>query len=488
MTTIRQTRSPKRRWRLMTLLLALSLVGGACSANDEDSSTAGGAEMVADVEAAPESRIEAGGVTAEDAFAADATDRASGPAEESASVGEGSTLGSGGTGVGSLTPVDIGRDIIFTASIEVEVADVAAASAEAVAVIQGLGGFVFGQTSVDDGIPRSTLTFKVRPEDFQTAIAELGEVGVLRSQNITTDDVTERVVDLESRIITAQASVDRLRGFLEGATSLADIAQLEGELLQRETDLELLRGQLRTVEAQVDLATITVSLTQQVPGPELELATTFYVGHDGGAACQGSDDLSVDEGDAVTVCYVVTNSGDTHLADVEVVDATFGLDAGDITRIGDDGIVAPGDQIRFVAEVEAIETRSSASRATGRAVDEAGNDLRQGLVTAAGEARLTVEPDTSLPGFLDGFGAGWAVVLGVVSAVVLAAGFSLPLIWLPVALWWVWRTVLRPRRQARRAARPAEAIPMAAPPAPPTPPAPVPDATAGAAGSEPPSP
>ena len=68
------------------------------------------------------------------------------------------------------------------------------------------------------------LTFKIAPEAFQTALARLGDIGDVRTQNVTADDVTERVVDLQSRITTAEASVDRLRGFLENAESVRTIA------------------------------------------------------------------------------------------------------------------------------------------------------------------------------------------------------------------------------------------------------------------------
>ena len=50
---------------------------------------------------------------------------------------------------------------------------------------------------------------------------------------VTADDVTERVVDLQSRINTAEASVERLRTFLENATNVQTIADLENQLLQR---------------------------------------------------------------------------------------------------------------------------------------------------------------------------------------------------------------------------------------------------------------
>ena len=100
------------------------------------------------------------------------------------------------------------------------------------------------------------------PGDFSTALERLAGVGKLVDQSISADDVTERVVDLESRISTAETSVARLRRLLEEAVDLEDVAQIEGELLDRETTLEVLRGQLRTLRDQVDLATITLTITQ----------------------------------------------------------------------------------------------------------------------------------------------------------------------------------------------------------------------------------
>jgi len=137
-----------------------------------------------------------------------------------------------------LPVVDTGRDIIFVATVGVEVEDVVVAGQEASTAIAGLGGVLFGQVTTSEGVPRSTLTFKVPPAQFQTALSRLGDIGFLRDQVITADDVTERVVDLESQIITSQLSVDRLRGFLENATTLTEIADLEQQLLVRETSLE----------------------------------------------------------------------------------------------------------------------------------------------------------------------------------------------------------------------------------------------------------
>ena len=135
-----------------------------------------------------------------------------------------------------------GRDIISTAEMHVQVDDVAAASSAAVAAATPLGAVLYGQNSDMDETPEATLTFKVPPEafpDLQTRLADLGKV---LTHTVYSDDVTEQVVDLEARIISAQASVDRIRALMAETSNVMELSTLEAELLRRETDLESLRA------------------------------------------------------------------------------------------------------------------------------------------------------------------------------------------------------------------------------------------------------
>src|SRR5512137_1427514 len=138
--------------------------------------------------------------------------------------GSGETPADGDTNsqgvVAVLQPGDFGRDIVYTASLEIEVADVIAAGRQALTEMSGLGGVLFGQETSSGPEPRSVLTIKVLPANFAAALERLAGLGTLVSQNVYADDVTERVVDLQSRITTAAASVERLRTFLEGATTM----------------------------------------------------------------------------------------------------------------------------------------------------------------------------------------------------------------------------------------------------------------------------
>ncbi|MFT5531364.1 MAG: hypothetical protein ACI91O_001386 [Candidatus Poriferisodalaceae bacterium] len=118
------------------------------------------------------------------------------------------------------------------------------------------------------------------PADFSEALTRLGSIGEVRTQTISTDDVTDRLVDLDSQIASLEISVERLRGFPDDATSVTTIAAINSELLDRETRLELLRAQRRTIQNQVDLSTIILVIAQRIYSPNLNVTQTAYEGHD----------------------------------------------------------------------------------------------------------------------------------------------------------------------------------------------------------------
>ncbi len=446
--------------RLLPLTLAVVLATAACSGGDFESADTASDEAGSfeqsndfdDVSEAMESEE-----SADFDSAGEAADAAP-DAPESVPA-----LGTGGAPSDSLAdatsqvdPESIGRDIIRTAAIQADVDNVAEASTLAITRIEGLGGLLFGQQTTTEGTPRSTLTFKVQPRDFSEALDRLSDLGFLRDQTISADDVTDRVVDLESRIITAEASVERLRGFLEEANDLTTIASLEGQLLERETALELLRGQLRTLENQVSLATITITFVEIVPGPAIELVATAYPGHDEGSTCDGDENLQVDEADLVTVCFRVTNVGDTNLTEIEVRDDRFDLEAEQLlVHSGDlDQPLEPGESVVLYGEIIAEENATGRAQASAKPVDAEGEDLRLANVAARSDFFLTVDPDTSVPSFGEGFGAGWGAFVTFIQVLVLVAGVILPWIWLPVALWFGIRWMRK--RQAAKPAKPVQ--------------------------------
>jgi hypothetical protein len=425
------------------LAIVLVMVIAACSANSTETfSEVGGALGSGD--GADAGREVTGSTTAASGEATgEATDL---PPEE----GEGEDdMGSGG-----ITPVvlpsDFGRDIIYTADVAVAVTDVASAGEEASRAISGLGGFLFAQRTVGSPEPMSTLTFKIQPESFQQALSRIGEIGEVRSQTVSADDVTERVVDLESRINTAAASVERLRSLLANASDIETIVELENELLARETELEGLRGSLRTLQEQVSLATIVLTLTEAQSRPTIEVVMTGYPTHDQGASCPGSEEFQVEADTETTVCVSITNVGDTLLTDFEVRDPVLDVTLDDmIVVFGElDRPLEPGESMMLAMELLPERDLRSRTTVTATPVDEDGEELPGTASTTVGFFIDTVDPG-GIPGFGDGLDASWDLLVALGRLALLVAGAVLPFLWVPIVVWmgfrlWRSRNGIRP--------------------------------------------
>jgi hypothetical protein len=217
--------SKRKRW-VVGLALVVLAVTAACSAGRSDSSSSGDSARPAAGAAAPTDANET-------SFAV-----------ENAGV----------------APSQAGRDVVSTATVRLRSDDIAQAKMRAATMVEAAGGLVFAEQGQYGEDPSVTMTLKVPPDRFRSVLAQLAEVGAVDQQDIATEDVTEQVIDLESRIASAETSVARVRGFLDRATNVLEISSLEAELLRRETDLERLRGQQRALDARVDLATIVLTV------------------------------------------------------------------------------------------------------------------------------------------------------------------------------------------------------------------------------------
>ena len=358
----------------------------------------------------------------------------------------------------ALTPADLGRDIVYRATITVQSDDVTEAGRQAVTIVEGFGGIVFGQTTRTEPVPRVEMTFKVLPGDFSAVLERLAGVGELVDQSISADDVTERIVDLSSRISTAEVSVERLRTLLQEATELRDVAAIERELLDRETTLETLRAQLRTLRDQVDLATITLTIVQSPDVlPESGMEVTAWVSDDADDPCLGSQHLTAEPDSTLFFCLEVENTGAAVLTDVTVRSRSLRLDTisfsaqqGSFDRIEPRGLLV-------AVLAAAVEDGRVAGRIATRGleidleveavpVDPSGTTLQR--VSAGSGVWVDVVPDESLPGFVDSVDKGASVLSTIIGLALVVSGFLvafLPFLAAIVALWW-WR---RRRRQRR---------------------------------------
>ncbi|MFC3349475.1 DUF4349 domain-containing protein [Streptomyces echinoruber] len=148
-----------------------------------------------------------------------------------------------------------------------QVEDVPKALRAARAAAEDAGGYVGNETTTRDeeGHERTELVLRVPTERYDAVLTGLAGSGKLIERTAKAQDVTDQVVDVDSRIKSQRASVARVRALMDRATKIGDVVELEGELSRREADLESLLAQQASLKDRTSLATITLSLSE-TPG------------------------------------------------------------------------------------------------------------------------------------------------------------------------------------------------------------------------------
>ncbi len=153
----------------------------------------------------------------------------------------------------------LGRDVVRTASLTLEVADLRATAARVRGAAESAGGVLESEDATDGA---DVLRLRVAPERLAGTVDALSRLGRETARTVGSQDVSQQVADVDSRLATQRASVARVRALLDRAQNLTDVAALEAQLTQREADLESLQARTNALHDQVDLATVTVTLTR----------------------------------------------------------------------------------------------------------------------------------------------------------------------------------------------------------------------------------
>jgi hypothetical protein len=164
--------------------------------------------------------------------------------------------------------------------MSVRVDNVQDAANRAADVALGLGGLVGAdRRTLNDQHSEAQITLRVPADRFEAALDALAALGTEESRAVRTEDVTETVLDLDVRLASQQASVDRVRVLLARAQTIGEVVSVEAELTRREAELASLKTRKERLADLVALSTITVSLLgPDAPSVREEPETGFIAG------------------------------------------------------------------------------------------------------------------------------------------------------------------------------------------------------------------
>ncbi|WP_416954218.1 DUF4349 domain-containing protein [Nocardioides sp. T5] len=261
---------------LVTALTMTALLA-ACSSSDSDS----GGDAVSG-EASSETSSDSGGSSADSS-----ADTSSG-ADRSAPQGDDS-----GAADGPTTP-EMQRSVISSGTVSLAGEDVRETRRDVQRVVDAQGGEITDETTETDSdgdTSYARMVVRVPSAKFGETMSALEQVGVLRSSDRGSEDVTTQVIDNGARVRAQEASLRRVELLLADARDLKDVIWIESQLTGRQAELDSLKSQQSWLADQTSLSTITVDIsTQQVveDEPEEERPTGFLAGLDGGSKALGA--------------------------------------------------------------------------------------------------------------------------------------------------------------------------------------------------------
>ena len=177
------------------------------------------------------------------------------------------------------------RALARTGAIGLIVPDVASALER----IQRLTQSEFGAvTGLEDNAPAraggahtAQVTLSVPDDRFGATLETLAGLGGVTSRSVTTEDLTDSIVDADARLRNLRHEETDLLRIMDRSGKIADVLDVEQQLASTREAIEQLDAQTKSMRRRVAYATITVDLSDEkttpvaVAGPGTQIADAW---------------------------------------------------------------------------------------------------------------------------------------------------------------------------------------------------------------------
>ena len=210
-------------------------------------------------------------------------------ASSSMDGGDGDAAPPGDGGGGSqqadvaTSPLQTDRAIIRTGAVTLRVDEYDAVRSELSQRVRSIGGYVGGSSETQHTSENTTwrsgsLVLRVPADRFSDMLTYARERGAVLNAETSTEDVTDRLVDIEARMTTLEERRSRLRTFYDRANTTEELLRIEERLSNVQVEIEKLRAEKRSLEQRISYATLRVELRER---------------HDNGSETTGTDERTV---------------------------------------------------------------------------------------------------------------------------------------------------------------------------------------------------
>ena len=157
--------------------------------------------------------------------------------------------------------------LIKTAEIALVVKSIDETLRQASELVRQQQGDVLGlQDMKPEKANRQTASMKIRvPQDkLETTLDALAKLGTVQRRNLTADDVTNQIVDIQARLRNLRQTESSLLQIMQRSGSVGDVLKVTQELSKVRQSIEQIDAHLKNLTNQVAYSTITLHLEAAV--------------------------------------------------------------------------------------------------------------------------------------------------------------------------------------------------------------------------------
>lgn len=161
------------------------------------------------------------------------------------------------------------RLMVKNANMRVQVENIPKAIDSTTKIIETAGGYIYESNHY--GNNTANMRFGVPASTLERTLDSISKIGVETSRNISSEDVTDQVVDMEAELANRKILRERLRALLSKAKDVKDVLAVEAELTRIQTEIDSIEGRLKKMKENISYSKVSLELYPKGPEKKQEI-------------------------------------------------------------------------------------------------------------------------------------------------------------------------------------------------------------------------
>lgn len=167
--------------------------------------------------------------------------------------------------INSNIPVNTERKLIKNGNISIEVKEIKAEKTKIDSLLKKYQAYFDKETTNRYGNSTVlTLNIRIPSQNFEKFILGIENGGnKITNKEISTEDVTEEYIDLETRLLNKRKFMIRYQELLKSAKNIKEMLEIQEKIRSLEEEIESATGRLKYISNQVSYSSLELRLEQE---------------------------------------------------------------------------------------------------------------------------------------------------------------------------------------------------------------------------------